>query len=733
MHGTNTESVAPEFQSLVGQSGVHVRDPIEDVQAMLYTNRSVSPAPAGTGEFVYPVDSACEIAVSRLRTPFLIGIWVRDPNGNSIAEFEPNGSPVSLPRDDYLLEFTGMGMKMYARVETAVRIAPDDDAVDIDFGETVPVRIGARSNHAQPAQTLTTTSEPTDIMHAVSLLGNAMKTWSPERSWPSLRGHPPLLEMDDELEIPDGLTPPETGVRITVPPECEWIYPVVPLAYWLGATIEEGTPTLYVDGKSYPLGAEGPYRSQPDRQAFEKHVRDILQGTFLLDCAVRTEGFYDVELDVRHRLEDAEIPLDYEHLYDAPLDERVRTYLDLDRSIAELIDGVGRPGWRLTADVEAKTERATILPFLARDLAVVRCPVDDRITRDAGGVDHLDVFSRGGTPTVTGGGAITRTTSSSDSAGRSAGESQVIDLPPAKSASQAWVGDGFAVGAAKATTTSYLQRLEARVDGNSRISIDVVVNDDRMAEEADVSSIYGTRDYLQFDIDLHEGISTGELARVFEEETDFVHYIGHVDDDGFDCSDGYLDVAQLGTVKANTFVLNACSSYEQGQELVAKGAIGGVVTLEEVVSSMATEVGKTIARLLNHGFPLDSATNLVREVRLAGSHYAVVGDGNAAVAQSSSAIPYLTRVDLCDDDTFEVCIETFAGWNYHVGSMHRPYIDDCNCHYVIPGELDTWRVTHNELNAFLELHTHPVIAGRELFWSDEISASEIRNRLKTRS
>ncbi|MEF8915956.1 hypothetical protein, partial [Natronomonas sp.] len=64
------DTVVPRFESLIGQSGVHIRDPVEDVQAILYTDRSVDPTPAPTDGFVYPVDSATEVTVSRIQTPF---------------------------------------------------------------------------------------------------------------------------------------------------------------------------------------------------------------------------------------------------------------------------------------------------------------------------------------------------------------------------------------------------------------------------------------------------------------------------------------------------------------------------------------------------------------------------------------------------------------------------------------------------------------------------------------
>lgn len=299
--------------------------------------------------------------------------------------------------------------------------------------------------------------------------------------------------------------------------------------------------------------------------------------------------------------------------------------------------------------------------------------------------------------------------------------------------SQAWVGDGFAVGAAKASTGSYLQRLEKYAEGSSRITIDVIVNDDQMLEEADVSEIYGSRDQLNFDINVQKDLSSAELAEAFEQETDFIHYIGHVDPEGFDCRDGYLEASQLGTVGADMFVLNACSSYEQGQTLVDKGAIAGVVTLEDVINSMATKIGRSIARLLNYGYPIGSATNVIQETMFSGSHYIVVGDSNAAMTQPSEGLPNLTRVSLAEDDRFNMTIEAFASWYYDIGSMYRPYIDACDRNYLVPGELDTWTLTDADLDQYLQETTFPLVGENNLYWSDEVSAEELRERLESYS
>jgi hypothetical protein len=730
-------NVVPRFEPLVGQSGLHVHDPVEDVQAIIYTDRPVSPSQCSTEQFTFPVDSAVEITLSEIRTNLMLLLYVRDTDGNLIEEINPDERSAAFDAGTYLLEFTGLEMKMYARVRTdGFRVEAAGNAALVDFESRPTVALGARSFHSQPAQTLTTTRDPVDLMKGISLFGNAMKTWSPERTFPSLRGHPPLLELADECRIPDTLSPPDTGIEMTVPAEHAWLYPAVPLAYWLGATVESGPPALYADGRRYPLGTEAGYEAASDREAFERHVQDVLQFTFLLDCAVRTEGFYDVALDARKRVEAADLPLDFGRLYDAPLADRVRCYLELEDTLESLEARLGRPGWRLTADVQPEPERATSMPFLARDMAVVRCPSLSDIERagDDATNEVADVFARGaagggGWTASEGNGVVTRSSSQPDASADSGRRERIIGLPEAESMSQAWLGDGFAIGAAKASTRSYLQRLERHAEGNSRISIDVVVNDDEMADEASVSGIYGMRDYLDFDVDVQRGLTTEELADVFESETDFVHYIGHVEPQGFDCTDGFLDADQLGTVGADTFVLNACASYEQGQRLVDRGAIAGVVTLEDVINSLATKVGKSVAKLLNYGFPIGSATGLIQETIFTGSNYVVVGDSNAALTQSNVAVPSVARVSLRRDGLFHVGVETFASWNFDMGSMYRPFLEGCECNYVVPGKLDTWQVDDDALDEFLDKYMLPVIGCGNLYWSDELTAATLRERL----
>lgn len=106
---------------------------------------------------------------------------------------------------------------------------------------------GALAPH--PAATVTVPETIEGVMRVVSVLGSALKTRCPGRSFPTLRGHPPLLELGETVDIPESIAVPDTGVTLELPAACEYVYPASSLAYYLGADLQPaGTPALVVDG-----------------------------------------------------------------------------------------------------------------------------------------------------------------------------------------------------------------------------------------------------------------------------------------------------------------------------------------------------------------------------------------------------------------------------------------------------------------------------------------------------
>ncbi|WP_237560507.1 hypothetical protein [Halapricum salinum] len=686
--------------------GVRIVDPIEGSQFTLLTPSSVEPTDADTDQFYFPVDTAATICTTEIETPYLVDIWIRDTEGNLVAQ-STNEESIDVPPGRYNLEVSSAQMKLYLAIDGGVSVESRDDRMYLAFDQTSCVTVGVRSLHEQPAATITTTDDPEDLMTAISAFGSALKTTTCERSFPTLRGHPPLLERGAELSIPESLDIPDTGIRIVVPPEHEYIYPIASLAYYLGATVEPGPePCLYADGVPFSLTADGD---------FESTVARVLKQVFLLDCVTRTEGYYTVDLHEREVVEE-QVDLDFAELYEQSVAEQVRAYLSIPYEKIE--DAV--PRWKLTADVIPESGHAETLPFLANDLAVIRCPscADIESRSVHGGATTVEDFFGSSSGTARGG--LTRATRSASDEERPF-EEHVFRPPEADSIEQAYVGEGVPLGASKMTVEAFNRRLSYSPSENARTSVVVVCNEQEMADENTVSEIYGTREWLDFDITIRNNLKTDELADLLATDADFFHYIGHVDDDGIRCADGWLDCRDLEEVNVSAFLLNACKSYEQGNALVKNGAIGGIVTVADLLNKTATKLGQTLAHLLDGGFSLFTALEILEKRSIIGNHYLIVGDGNTQVVESRTGSPYLAKVSKIRD-CFGVQFEFYPSKNYSIGSMVIPKIKKESPKYLAGNRTEEYVLSEYDLEEFLMTHGFPVEFDDTIYWSMDLLA-----------
>jgi hypothetical protein len=571
-------------------------------------------------------------------------------------------------------------------------------------------------------------------MAAISTFGSALKTTSPERAYPTLRGHPPAIELGDELDIPAGLAPPDTDIMIELPPELRFIYPAAPLAYYLGASLVPGdTPRLRTDdGFEHALSRSGP----GGRQGFEREVERVLKQTFFLDCLSRTEGLYSIDLHERHAFEadtDLDADLDFAALYDASPGGRLAAYLDMPFAAVE-----GHlPEWTLTSRVEAVPTSVETLPFVVDDLAVVRtagpedlepvspmraCAFDTvAATASEGSADDdsVSTFTRGGSSrSASTEGATTDVQSPLST------DELYVQPTATDSREQTWIGDGAPIGSSKATTAAYHNRLD-RTPNPGDISITLICNDPEMNNEQGlVDDIYGNRAALPFDVTLHRDLTCTGLREVLAAEGDYLHYIGHIDEDGFVCAGGQLDATTLDEVGVDAFLLNACHSYRQGMALIDAGAIGGIVTLNDLFNHGAMRMGRTLARLLNGGFPLRSALDIARGESFVGEQYLVIGDGGLAIAQSESGIPGLCEIERADEG-FTVTYQTYPPGGQGMGGTVSPYLISDDKHHLSSSHPQAFTVTRDELDRFLSLEDEPVRVDGDLTWSSDVSVDEL--------
>jgi len=709
------------FETLPDAPGVEIVDRVEQLRYQLHTPEQVSPTPVPTEEFHFPVGLGVRMRTREFVLPSVVSVFVRDGDGDMVSEIEHLDSE-SLGPGEYILELSTQ-IKTYIEIEGPVEITADLLEVRFEFAEETAVDVGVRSRHNRPAATITTTEDPTDLMTAIGSFGSALKSTSPERSFPTLRGHPPAVELGDELAVPPSVDPPDTEVTLEVPPAYDAIFPLASLSYYLGADIvSAGHPRLVTDA-GFEYAFDYP-------EGYEDDVARTLKQLFLLDCLARTEGFYAVDLHERNAL-DPHLDLDWAALYDAPLSDRVASYLSVPYDV--LAEHV--PEWRLTAHVEPTADTVEQLPFVVDDLAVVRT-VDTgqwgrsspglRVAADGAGEDAL---TRSASPTdgptdfPSTADAVEGDVSRSVSSTTQRDDTTYVEFEEADSLEQAWLGEGIPVGASKLIPAAFRNRLDREVTAGD-IGITIVLNDDRMAEERDlVDGAYGDRQNLPFDVTVRRNLTVEALREELRQDQSFLHYIGHTDEGGFECADGKLDVGTLDETGVDAFLLNACNSYQQGVNLIEAGAIGGIVTLSEVFNEGAVRMGETIARLLNAGFPLRPALTIASDESIFGGQYIVVGDGGMTVAQARSRTPFYLEIDK-KEEGFSVEVQTYLTDNAGLGTITIPHIQGVDEHFLSPGILDRFHVTTEGLKEYLQLEEMPVRFGESLHWSSTINIEE---------
>lgn len=697
---SHTETILG-FDTLEEPPGLEIIDRLEQLRYQLRTPEPVRPTPISPAEFLFPAGKGVRVTTESLVLPDGVSIFVRDGDGDMVTEVQHLDS-VRLEDGSYILDLSSQ-VKTYIEMEGPVEITVDLFDISVEFDSPTQIDIGFRSRHTRPAATVTTTTDPVDMMTAIATFGSALKSTSPERSFPTLRGHPPTIELGSSLSIPEQLEPPDTGVTIAVPPRYDRIFPVAPLAYYLGADVVSGPQAQVRTDRGFT-------HSLDCTAGFEQAVERTLKQVFFLDCVTRTEGFYAVTLSERRELE-REVDLDWGTLYELPVADRIERYLSVPYDLLE--DQI--PQWRLTANVEPVAETVEQLPFVVDDLAVVRTKETPQPASTPSDATISSDFSDE---------VLTRSTSSPSpqtrsSTAQSDDEATYVEFEPADSLEQAWIGSGIPIGASKLIPAAFHNRLDRDVTAGD-IAISVVLNDARMDAERDVvADVYGNRENLPFDVTISRNLTVGELEDRLRKDCDFLHYIGHTDRDGFECADGKLDVHTLDDVNVDSFLLNACSSYHQGLGLIEAGSIGGIVTLTDIINDDAVAIGETIARLLNSGFPLRAALSIAREESVLGGQYIVVGDGGMTVTQSPSRTPNLVEIKSTNRN-YEVTIHTFATDTAGLGTMYVPNIGE-NTDYILASNDRTYSVPKTELQNFLDLQNVPVRSDTGLSWSNVLS------------
>ena len=670
-----------------------------------------------------PADETVAVTTNKLRFPHAV-VYAFSLSCDDHRELDPGGEPLSLPPGEYIVD-VDTEIKSYLRFSGAATIerTPDYEEVIISFPTRTRVVLGLRCRHEFPVGTITVPDRPSAIADAITHMAASHKTDGPDRSYPTLRGHPALVEHGDSLEIADCIrsATPDHGIELVVPPNYESLFVTAPLAYYLQATVRTTDDCRHVSSSSGPdrprlrLVDRGHDVALSPMPELEHDVARLLRKTFFLDCLVRNAGPYGTTLAEYSLLES--LDLDADTLYDASPQDRLAAYLDVpDAAIKHRL-----PEWHLSTYVTPAYESVETLPFLLDRLSMIYTPRSSELEGRELVERSLEDFYRG----LDSGHGWTEQPCAPSATRATTGQVASVDIlkPDLRSGrAHGWLADGVPIDAFKSAPEAYDNRLDYLERADDAISIYVVLNDPEMAGEHDrVAEIYRQRsEELTIDLSVAESLETATLARVFENDHDFVHYIGHCETGGLCCPDGTLAASSLECCNVQTFFLNACGSFHEGQSLIEKGSVAGAVTFTKVLNDHAIKVGSTFAKLLVHGFSIERAIDLARRRIMMGKDYTVVGDGTHSLTQGDQP-PTTARLEELEADgretQYRLSLDCYS--MRAAGSYYFPHTETNEYAYLC-GNDSTFTLTRSELVTMLKETDAAVIYDGDVYWSDAL-------------
>lgn len=475
----------PEVSFSLSGDRLTLRDEAGGGAVLVELDGEASLTRATTSWFTVPMDGAVSLKTESMRFTHNVSVQLRDSDGDSYGMLTEQ--EITVPGDGTFIDVSAT-MNVAAYVEDGPvtahlhRDTTEATAV-IEFNHPTRVIVGARSVHEQSTATLTVPDDAEALGTAVSYLGASVKEWTAERSWPTLRGYPPAIEMGEELHIPEWLLTPDTGVTVAVPQTAASVLRVAPLAHYFGADVVPGErPELRICGHSEQLGTGA---------ELERSVDELLARGLLLDSLVRIGGYYSVP---RWEYEEvaSELPFYPPELYDEPVDRQLLEYLEVPFDVLEPYV----PRWSATATLAPSVREAEALPHLLNMLSRVRV-TENAQPRELG--PEMTAFS----------------TASA--------------VPP---------GVASLSAAGRAAALSYRRKQHER-------SHALVVGDEPPGDcfrRTDWESYTITDEPT---LEHRTSLTRAELADALRADPLYVHYGNGVTQTGFDCSDGTLPFGEL--------------------------------------------------------------------------------------------------------------------------------------------------------------------------------------------
>jgi len=645
---------------------------------LVNADQPVTPHIEWNPDVEWPVVATAQFIAQRIELPESGGVtFIREPDFHHRKTAVEGKTPFS---GESIIEFN-LHPKLYVHTEGEGQIVAKQESIGrgdrgrkiLEMDEPTEITVGGRPMVEANLGTLTIPETTEGVRKALDWLGDPIRTDSPARVWPTLRPPTYRIEVGDSFDLPDSDTPSQSGIELALPDSLAYLYPATTAAYYLNAeVVSNQTPELRIP--AYDIA-----KSLPKGEAFVDALRELVDGIFMLDATAREPegvGFYDMStIGGRAVRNTDEFDIDWETVYDWPLNRRIKRYLGDPLSVA----ADTAPPRPVGFDIAESTAHAPILSDAADWLATVKTHSPRSITT---GMDAL------------------------------------VQPEPLDAIHECYVGEGVPKGAERALPEGY-QHAQAQRPAQPPEVVVVYPPDEFDAEGETIRDYYETIPSPDFDLTEYTDLTVAGLRELLENEGSHLHFIGHMTSRGLKCTDGWLDTTTLETVAPLTFFLNGCSSFNQGAALVEQGAAGGIVSRHDIRNRPASDFGTALIRCLGIGTTLGMAVNLATYTNPLSEKYMVIGNGRARMNPTveMDSIVNVTRQPA--EEAYHIGYVSPSGsYGHRPGALNTPTAEDGET--VHSNAAQQFTLDESQMARLVEHSSIPMIVDGDLMWPDEL-------------
>lgn len=600
------------------------------------------------------------------------------------------GESIHLTEGEHLFQLT-RGIAIYLRVNGAIAIQtrPRPGHVFFQPNSKELITLGFRSESKPLIESISVPPTPNGLSLVLTEIAGMHDVETPDRSFPVNRPHPPRLIVNEACTSEEDTSLQDRQITFRLPDSFGFLFPAAPLAFYLGAkvVVERGIcPTLETESIQHVFTS--------DQEDFPSKVAELLYRVFYMDCLLREAGPNAIGIREYELIDDTIIdPL---CVYKSSMADRLPEYLSY--PFDEIEDFL--PDWPLSFYLKTSADNIPAIPHLLDCLSLIYPPRSTPVSKAQLVEQSLEELYRA---------------SNNNSSGKPYSAVNLVGQEPYAGSIQGWMGDGIAVNAFNCSTEAFENERKYLPNSANQSSISVVVNEASMkAEPTIVFETYLDRAKdLSIDVEIIKNPSCCELAEIFEQSRDFVHFVGHCEHDGLVCHDGHLSTEMLSQCSVRTFFLNACNSIGVGNGLIQKGSVAGVVTLGSVLDEQAMRVGSIFAKLLMLGFTIERSLLYARKNAVLNQRYTVLGVGTHALVQGQTLLPVIYRIKTLDNDTYRIWPECPP--SHLNGGFNRLFTDSMP---TLFGNDIAHQVTGDFLKRLFSVIDEPVVFNERFTWPE---------------